>query len=165
MTLVIEGDITSAEHAAALVQLLDEYARDPMGGGRGLSDYTRTHLVPALLQRSDFRCVLAFAGEQPVGLITGFEGFSTFACKPLLNIHDVVVSENFRGQGICRKMFERLEELATARGYCKLTLEVLEGNRVAREAYRALGFGGYELDPAVGQAMFWQKKLAAADGV
>ena len=40
-----------------------------------------------------------------------------------------------------------------------LTLEVLEGNKVAQAAYRASGFAGYELDPEVGRAMFWQKKL------
>jgi hypothetical protein len=31
-------------HAAALVQLMDAYALDPMGGGQGLSDYAKQHL-------------------------------------------------------------------------------------------------------------------------
>lgn len=35
--------------------------------------------------------VLAFDADQPVGLINAIEGFSTFACKPLINIHDVIV--------------------------------------------------------------------------
>ena len=43
--------------------------------------------------------------------------------------------------------------------YRKLTLEVLEGNSVAQSAYRAFGFEGYELDPQMGKALFWQKKL------
>ena len=39
------------------------------------------------------------------------------------------------------------------------TLEVLEGNRVARAAYEKAGFGAYVLDPAAGRALFWQKPL------
>ncbi len=42
---------------------------------------------------------------------------------------------------------------------CKLTLEVLEGNAAARALYQAHDYAGYALDPAMGQAMFWQKKL------
>jgi hypothetical protein len=30
---------------------------------------------------------------------------------------------------------------------------------VAQTAYKASGFAGYELDPKMGKAMFWQKKL------
>ena len=41
-----------------------------------------------------------------------------------------------------------------------MTLEVLEGNEIAQHAYRSFGFAGYELDPRMGKAMFWQKKLA-----
>jgi len=36
---------------------------------------------------------------------------------------------------------------------------VLEGNRTAQAVYKSLGFTGYELDPRMGKAMFWQKPL------
>jgi hypothetical protein len=36
---------------------------------------------------------------------------------------------------------------------------VLTGNIAAKGAYRKAGFEGYELDPAVGKAEFWQKKI------
>ena len=36
-------------------------------------------------------------------------------------------------------------------GCCKLTLEVLEGNKLAQAAYIANGFAGYQLDPEMGQ--------------
>jgi hypothetical protein len=35
----------------------------------------------------------------------------------------------------------------------------LEGNKLAQAAYIANGFAGYQLDPEMGRAMFWQKKL------
>jgi hypothetical protein len=38
-------------------------------------------------------------------------------------------------------------------------LEVLEGNTIAQMAYKSCGYSGYELNPKMGRAMFWQKKL------
>ncbi|MCW8907409.1 MAG: GNAT family N-acetyltransferase [Sedimenticola sp.] len=156
-------DLERAEHATALVALLDAYARDPMGGGKGLPETTRNGLVAALRQRRDLVAVLAFDRERPVGLVNCFEGFSTFRCQPLLNIHDVVVVPEYRRQGVARKMLLEVERIARERGCCKLTLEVLEGNKPAREAYRDLGFSGYELDPVMGRALFWEKPLPDPD--
>ena len=55
---------------------------------------------------------------------------------------------------------ELVERLARERGCCKVTLEVLEGNTSAQAAYRRAGFEGYQLDPLMGRAMFWQKWLS-----
>jgi ribosomal protein S18 acetylase RimI-like enzyme len=143
----------------ALLQLLDNYARDPMGGGTPLSAEVQRLLIPQLRQRSDYLGVIAFCDGQPAGLINAFEGFSTFAARPLLNIHDVIVAPEFRGGGLSQRMMVKVELLARERGYCKLTLEVLSNNTVAQGAYRKFGFGAYELDPAAGQALFWQKPL------
>ena len=54
---------------------------------------------------------------------------------------------------------EKVEEIAISKGCCKLTLEVLSGNAVAKASYEKFGFSGYELDPKVGNALFWQKSL------
>ncbi len=144
---------------AALLQLLDHYARDPMGGGTPLPEQVKQDLIPQLKKRSDYLGVLAFVDDNPAGLINAFEGFSTFTARPLLNIHDVIVASEFRGKGLAQRMMSKLEELARERGCCKLTLEVLSNNTVAQNAYRKFGFGAYELDPEAGQALFWQKSI------
>ena len=87
------------------------------------------------------------------------EGFSTFACRPLVNIHDVVVLPGWRGQRVAQQMLALVEAIARQRGACKLTLEVLQGNAPALRAYEREGFAGYALDPAMGHAQFMQKKL------
>jgi ribosomal protein S18 acetylase RimI-like enzyme len=56
-------------------------------------------------------------------------------------------------------MLSKVEEIAKAKGCCKITLEVLEGNEIAKNAYRKFGFSSYELDPAMGRALFWQKNI------
>jgi ribosomal protein S18 acetylase RimI-like enzyme len=103
--------------------------------------------------------ILAFENNIPAGLLIGFEGFSTFQCKPLLNIHDFVVAPNYRGQGLALKLLEKAESIAKEREYCKLTLEVLEGNGSAKSVYRKFGFEPYKLNTKMGKAFFWEKKL------
>jgi len=159
---ITEANLRNPGHARALVHLLDAYASGLTGGGVGLSDYAKAHLPEALAARSTARVVLAFIEAEPAGLIIAFEGFSTFQCRPLLNIHDVVVAETFRGQGLAKKLLAKIEEVAIRTGCCKLTLEVLAANTVAQAAYRSFGFTGYELDPALGKAQFWEKKLLPA---
>ncbi len=156
---ILQADLDNADHARALLDLLDHYARDPMGGGRALPDDVRENLVAELRKRNDLLVVLAFHGQRGAGLVNCFEGFSTFKARPLMNIHDVVVHRDYRGRGLSKKMLDKVEQLARQRGCCKLTLEVLQGNEVAQGAYRKAGFDGYQLDPAMGRAMFWEKNL------
>lgn len=157
--VILLADYANPVHGAALVALLDAYAQDPMGGAHALSDFAKDHLVAALAARPQAYSVLAFDGDTPVGLVNCIEGFSTFACKPLVNIHDVAVLASHRGQRVAEKMLTLAEMIARERGACKLTLEVLQGNRGADRLYRRVGFSNYELDPAMGQAQFMQKWL------
>lgn len=141
------------------MRLLNEYALDPMGRGSELSPQVRANLAGELRKRPGAHSILALIDGAPAGLMICFEGFSTFACRPLLNVHDVIVTRAQRGKGLSRLMLQKAEAIARERGCCKLTLEVLEGNATAQAVYRKFGFAGYELDPKMGKAQFWQKLL------
>lgn len=156
---VVRADYSDPVHAKALVAMLDAYARDPAGGAKPLSEFARGHLVAALAARPQAFSVLALDGEQAVGLANCLEGFSTFACRPLVNVHDLAVAASHRGQGIGARMLELVEQIARERGACKLTLEVLSGNDSANKLYARVGFAGYQLDPSMGYAQFLQKWL------
>jgi len=156
---LILADYHNKQHSTDLLMLLNSYAVDPMGGGEELSDYVKSNLIQSLASRQDVFTVLCYVDDEPAGLINCIEGFSTFSAKPLMNIHDVTVLPKFRGLGLSEKMFVEVEKLAKEKDCCKLTLEVLEGNKVAKNAYEKYGYSGYELDPEMGKAIFWQKKL------
>ncbi len=156
---ILQADLENPQHGEAIIVLLDMYARDPMGGGEPLSDFVRDNLPAALRSRQDVMVLLAYQGVEAVGILIAFEGFSTFRCKPLMNIHDVAVLPEYRSRGVAKQLFAEIERVARAKECCKLTLEVLEGNKTAQAAYRSLGFEGYELDPKAGKAMFWEKIL------
>ncbi|WP_396588728.1 GNAT family N-acetyltransferase [Bermanella sp. R86510] len=155
----ITVDYRNPQHAEHLVFLLNSYALDPMGGKQALPQNVQNNLPKMLAERPHALSTLCYVDNQPAGLINTFEGFSTFKCKPLINIHDVVVHENFRGLKLSQTMLDYVEQIAKEKGCCKLTLEVLEGNQIAQKAYQKFGFANYELDPAHGHALFWEKPL------
>ncbi|HEX5127544.1 MAG TPA: GNAT family N-acetyltransferase [Rhodocyclaceae bacterium] len=156
---ILQTDFSDSHHREGFLQLLDHYASDPMGGGQGLSAYAREHLIERLRVRPRFVSFLAFDVQQPVGLINCFEGFSTFSARPLLNVHDIVVHREWRGRGIGRMLLTAVQTIATERGCCKLTLEVLDGNETALAVYASFGFKNFALDPRAGKAVFLEKKI------
>lgn len=156
---IIEADYSDTRQETALQSLLNAYALDPMGGGRALEDEAIANIVQALSKLPYAFSLIAYHAETPVGLVNCFESFSTFACKPLINIHDVYVLPEYRGNGISHRMLAKVEDIARSKGCCKMTLEVLSQNQVAKSSYKKFGFDGYELDPSTGSALFWQKIL------
>jgi ribosomal protein S18 acetylase RimI-like enzyme len=156
---IIVADYNDSQQGQDIVSLLNDYAKDPMGGGEPLAQETVDNLAASLSKLPHAFSIVCYVDAKPAGLINCFEAFSTFKCKPLINIHDVAVRKEYRGLGISLKMLEKVEQIASEKGCCKLTLEVLEGNEVAKNAYIKFGFQGYELDPLMGKAMFWEKAL------
>lgn len=134
------ADFNDAADAAAVVQMLDAYARDPRGGGTPLPEAVRQRLVPGLASLPTSCAWLAFEGDAPIGVCVGFVGFSTFNAMPLLNIHDLAVLPASRGRGVAHALLAAAEEHAQALHCCKLTLEVQEDNQPARRLYERFGF-------------------------
>lgn len=143
-----------------VLELVDAYSRDRMGDGAPLSDYARENLIEGLKSQPLALVVVALVDSQPAGIAVCFGGFSTFAAKPLLNVHDLAVMPAFRGMGVSRALLEFVEARAKERGCCKITLEVLEGNARARKVYDGAGFR----DPVYGgnkvRSFFLTKRLA-----
>ena len=158
--LAIEpADYANPRDAADLLKLLDTYARDPMGGGSPLTPEARERIVPGLAATPGAFSLIARIDGEAVGLANCFTAYSTFAAAPLVNVHDIAIAPAFRGRGLGRALLLAVEAEARVRGACKITLEVLSGNERAKALYLALGYGDYQLDPAAGHALFWQKKL------
>jgi ribosomal protein S18 acetylase RimI-like enzyme len=156
---VAPADYADPADGAALFRLLDLYARDPAGGGQGLDPALRAPLLAGLAATAGAFSLLAWQDGAAIGLANCFTGFSTFAARPLVNVHDIVVDPAHRGRGVARALFAAIEARARAIGAVRVTLEVLSGNEPARALYRSLGYGDYILDPTKGHALFWQKVL------
>ncbi|MFK7890660.1 MAG: GNAT family N-acetyltransferase [Granulosicoccus sp.] len=158
------ADWQCSDDCKAVVDLLDAYALDPMGGGEGLPESVKKRLPETLAGTPGAFSLLAWhAGasgqKQPVAVANCFTSLSTFACLPLINIHDLAVLAPFRGRGVGQAMLAAVEKHARDAGCCKVTLEVLTGNKRARRAYEGFGFKTYSLDEATGYALLMQKLI------
>lgn len=149
------ADLSRPDDRAAIVGLLDSYARDPMGGGAALPPAVVAALPERLAAVPNARAWLACDRDgTPVGVAVCFIGFSTFAARPLLNVHDLAVLASHRGRGIGRALLATVEQAARQLGCCKITLEVRDDNATAQGLYKAVGFGD-----GAAPYRFWSKPL------
>jgi len=130
-----------------------------MGNGRDLSEEVQRGLIDGLRAHPTTLIFLALDQDRPVGIVTCFVGFSTFAARPLVNIHDLHVTNGYRRRGVARLLLEAVEKKARELGCCKLTLEVQENNHAALALYRNVGFVDGQYEPEAGTVLFREKKL------
>jgi ribosomal protein S18 acetylase RimI-like enzyme len=155
---IVEADLSLSQHQEAVLAMVDAYSRDPMGNGRPLDSDVRARLIRGLQEHPTTLIFLAFDEDNPVGAAVCFIGFSTFAAKPLINIHDFVVLPAARGKGVGRRLLEAVEKTRKL-GCCKVTLEVMDNNHQALQMYQAAGFVRYALQEEAGTAIFMSKPL------
>jgi len=155
----IQADLDRTDHQAAVLSLVDAYARDPMGDGAPLAPEVRERLIPGLRRHPTTLIFLAYDGDTPVGVAVCFLGFSTFAGRPLINLHDVAILPTHRGRGVGRGLLATVEAKGRELDCCKLTLEVLDQNDRALRTYLSAGFKRYSLQPGAGEAIFMTKPL------
>lgn len=156
---IIEANLNESAHRDAVLRLVDGYSTDPMGDGKPLSEVSRRDLLSGLRQHPTTMILMACRGGEPVGMALCFRGFSTFAARPLMNIHDFYVNAALRGTGVGRRLMSAVEERAREMGCCKLTLEVQQDNARARKFYATFGFNRDVHTAEAGAAYFLTKPL------
>jgi ribosomal protein S18 acetylase RimI-like enzyme len=147
-------DFSDSDHLSALADLLNHYMTDPMGDHAPHTRLQQLRLVDGLANHPSALVLFVKSGSTYAGLAVCFINFSTFNVKPFLNIHDLIIHRDFRGQGLGRALLEELVRISKERDYCKLTLEVRSDNNVAKGLYQRIGFT--ECEPPM---HFWNKKI------
>ena len=149
MFQIVPADLTLDVHCDGIVAILDSYADKP------LAPAVRQNLASRLQQHPTTEILLATNAEHlPVGAAICFLGFSTFSARPLLNLHDLAVLPDYRGQGIGQRLLAAVEERARELDCCKVTLEVRESNPRAKALYRRCGYKDF-----LGRTFFLEKTL------
>ncbi|WP_428387894.1 GNAT family N-acetyltransferase [Mucisphaera sp.] len=148
---IAPANLDDPAEAQALLELIEAYAREPIGLGRALDRGVRAVLIDRLRAHPATEAHLCRLGPEPVGYAITLLSFSTFKAASVLNIHDLAVLSGHRGRGVGRAILDYLHERACQSGCCKLTLEVREDNP-AQRLYRRAGFG-----PGDANEHFWTK--------
>jgi ribosomal protein S18 acetylase RimI-like enzyme len=153
-----EADLSHSADASALVEIVDSYARGPGGQNAPLSAEARASLAKGLREHAAAFALFACDGPRAVGAAVCFVGFSTFAGKPFVNIHDLAVLPTHRSLGAGSRLIDAVVTRARALGACKVTLEVVDSNHGARRLYERHGFGPSDAPPR-----FLTKRLEEGD--
>jgi ribosomal protein S18 acetylase RimI-like enzyme len=151
---IIEADLSNEAHAENFLSLTAAYMADPMGEALPWSDDQKNTVKKEMKDHPSALVLFAKADDEYVGICTCFYAYSTFLAKPLLNIHDIYVSESHRGIGVGKRLIQSLEEIAHKKGCGKITLEVRKDNLNARDLYKSQGF-----TEAPHSMFFWIKYL------
>lgn len=116
-------------HAKTVSDLLNGYALDQFGNSAPLEDEVRAKLCSELSKIPGAFSVVATIGDEPVGLINCFQGFSTFKCKPLINIHDVFVVPEHRRKGVTQVMMAKVSEVGGISQTTFLSVSNIKNNK------------------------------------
>jgi len=151
---IISCDFGNPAHCTALVSLMNEYISDKMGDGIPYTEEQKVLLLEGLRNHPSKLILLARVSDRFVGLTNCFVNFATFTVKPFINIHDVIVTRDWRNKGLGRRMIEMVIEKAKKMDCSKVTLEVRDDNHNAKYLYSSLGF--HDAEP---RQYYWAKYL------
>lgn len=150
----IEIDLDNEIHCANLVKLLNDYMKDEMGTGKPMPAGLGAKIIEGLKNHPAYLGFFVCVENEVVALANCNRNFSTWQAKPLLNIHDFIVSPNFRKQGAGLFLLNEIERYAIEKGFCRINLEVRHDNYIAQNLYLKAGFK--ECNPP---NYFWEKLL------
>lgn len=147
-------DYTNDTHCKRLVELIGQYRNDPMGESNQVTGVKAADLIAGLAHHPSSFVLFIEYSDKMIGLATCFINFSTFRAKSYINVHDIFIEKQYRGNGFGKALMEEIIALARLRNYCKVNLEVREDNLSAKTLYQSLGF--HDPEPVM---HFWTKYL------
>ncbi|NAW86894.1 GNAT family N-acetyltransferase [Photobacterium halotolerans] len=104
-----------------------------------------------------FHGFMSFIDDKPAGFAVCFESFSTYRMQRVMNIHDFMVANRCRGQGLGKAQLHAIEQYCRDNHYLKITLEVDDDNVAAKKLYRSCQYEDYRV--VLKGQQHWQKYL------
>jgi GNAT superfamily N-acetyltransferase len=147
-------DFNQLSHQKAFTHLMNCYRTDPMGGVAEMTGDEAKKIIKDLQCHPTYSGFFVKSGDEFVGLANCFTNYSTFKAKPLLNIHDFIVSPQWRGKKAAEFLLNEMSKCLKDKGYCRINLEVRDDNPRAMALYKRVGFS--DCNPPM---FFWEKYL------
>jgi len=88
-----------------------------------------------LYDKPKFQAFVGKIGDKYVSYVIFFFTYSSFLALPTLFLEDIFVLEEYRRQGMGKKMFDFLKETAKCEGCGRIEFTVLKWNKSAQEFY------------------------------
>ncbi len=152
--ILVQVDLNNPVHCDQVLHLLNDYMEDEMGISESMPDGLGPKIISGLKRHSAYLGFFVCIGDSFAGLANCNLNFSTWKASPLINIHDLIVSPDFRQQGVGLFLLKGVENYAIENGYCRINLEVRQDNFKAQNLYKKAGFT--ECEP---NNYFWENRL------
>jgi len=91
--------------------------------------------VDYLSEKPKYEAFVGKIGGKCVSYALYFFTYSSFLALPTLFLEDIFVLENYRGQGIGKKMFDEIREISKRQGCGRIEFSVLTWNKSAQQFY------------------------------
>ena len=88
-----------------------------------------------LSDKPKYQAFIGKVGGKYVSYVIFFFTYSSFLALPTLFLEDIFVLEEYRRQGVGKKMFDFLKETAKREGYGRIEFTVLKWNKLAQKFY------------------------------
>ena len=150
----VQVDLENDKHCSQLLKLMDDYMNDEMGMGEPMPEKLGPKIIEGLKKHSAYIGFFVQIDGNYAALANCNLNFSTWKAMPLLNIHDIIVSADFRKQGVGQFLLDKIAAYASEKGFCRINLEVRQDNLKAQNLYKKVGF-----DECQPPNYFWEKKL------
>ena len=92
-----------------------------------------------LSDKPKYDAIVGKVGDKYVSYVIFFFTYSSFLALPTLFIEDIFVLEGYRRQGVGKRMFDYLKEIAKYEGCGRIEFTVLKWNKLAQEFYEKNG--------------------------
>jgi GNAT superfamily N-acetyltransferase len=92
-----------------------------------------------LSDKPKFKAFIGKVGNKSVSYVIFFFTYSSFLASPTLFLEDIFVLEEYRKQGIGKRMFDFLKQTARREGCGRIEFTVLKWNKTAQDFYEDNG--------------------------
>lgn len=104
-------------------------------GSNSISEYEKYDT------EANYKIIVAKNGNKVVGSVTFYKlDLFTFSFQPALEVFNVAVLKEYRGQKIAKKLFEYVIDYAKKNGYKSINLTCLDTAIPAHKLYESIGF-------------------------
>lgn len=88
-----------------------------------------------LSQNPKYQAFIGKIKDKPIAYIIYFFTYSSFLAMPTLFLEDIFVLEEYRRQGVGKKMFKFIKDTAKREGCDRIEFTVLKWNKAAQQFY------------------------------
>jgi ribosomal protein S18 acetylase RimI-like enzyme len=150
-TAIVRIDVENTEQRSQFERLFNEYSS-------ALSVSIESHVAKHLFELPYFSGFICYADGEAAAFAVCFESYSTYRAKKILNIHDFMVSSNYRGKGVGKALLNGIDQYCRENEFLKITLEVDKDNIIAQKMYRSCDYANYQVVQK--NLLHWQKYLS-----